>query len=74
MIQDSLDDTVLPTADEAAKQRESVLAYALQLKVENERKRRENEKKEKEKKKEAANSTMFTSYMQNNWRPKNHNE
>jgi hypothetical protein len=74
MILDVLDDVALPTADEAEKQREQALAFALQLKEENDRKKREKEKKDKEKKKDPGNSSMFTSYMQNNWRAKNHME
>ena len=38
MILNVLDDEVLPTADEAEKQKEQALAYALQLKAENEKK------------------------------------
>jgi len=74
MILDVLDDVALPTADEAEKQREQALAFALQLKEENDRKRKEKEKKDREKKKEPASSSMFTSYMQNNWRVKNQTE
>ena len=49
MILDVLDDVALPTADEAAMQREQALAFALQLKEENDRKKKEKEKKDREK-------------------------
>ncbi|MFO0005389.1 MAG: hypothetical protein ACK559_30105, partial [bacterium] len=52
MILGVLDDEALPTADEAEKQREQALAFALQLKAENEQKK----KKKKDEKKEAGGS------------------